>query len=84
MGRDTVNIMNHFSQFPAFVRFFPASLFGRIINIYKTPPPIPKRVDSVAKNIDQYFRQDLVKQAEKEDIVQDIEPGLPNETTIMV
>merc|ERR1712130_491673 len=50
----------------------------RIINIYKTPPPIPKRVDSVAKNIDQYFRQDLVKQAEKDDIVQDIEREILN------
>jgi len=37
----------------------------KVVKIYTTPPPIPKRVDSVAKNIDQYFKQDLVQQADK-------------------
>ena len=49
-----------------------------MVKIYTTPPPIPKRVDSVAKNIDHYFKHDLVKQAEKDDLVLQIEREILN------
>ena len=32
-----------------------------------TPPPIPKRVDSIAKNIDKYFDLKLVKRADEDE-----------------
>jgi hypothetical protein len=45
----------------------------KIVNQYQKPPPIPKRQDSVAKNIDKYFKLDLIKQADKDDFVHQIE-----------
>ncbi|CBY41312.1 unnamed protein product [Oikopleura dioica] len=34
---------------------------------YSTPPPIPKRIDSIAKNIDKYFDLKLVKRADEDE-----------------
>ena len=31
------------------------------------PPQLPKRTDSIAKNIDKYFNTDLLKKGEEED-----------------
>lgn len=50
----------------------------KVIEIYNNPPPIPKRVDSIARNIDQYFTKELVRQANKEDLVLQIEREILN------
>ena len=39
----------------------------RIIDSYKTPPPLPKRGDSIARNIEKYFNTDLIKKGEEDD-----------------
>ncbi|CAG5111867.1 Oidioi.mRNA.OKI2018_I69.chr2.g6138.t1.cds [Oikopleura dioica] len=39
----------------------------QICKNYSTPPPIPKRVDSIAKNIDKYFDLKLVKRADEDE-----------------
>ena len=39
----------------------------RLIDAYKTPPPLPKREDSIARNIEKYFNTDLIKRGEEED-----------------
>ena len=38
-----------------------------MIEIYKTPPPVPKRNDSIACNIEKYFNTDLIKKGEEDD-----------------
>ena len=44
-----------------------------IIKRYKTPPPLPKRTDSIARNIDKYFNTDLLKSGEAGEEKQDLE-----------
>ena len=39
----------------------------KVIKIYKTPPPVPKRADSIACNIEKYFNTDLIKKGEQDD-----------------
>ena len=39
----------------------------KVIEIYKTPPPVPKRNDSIACNIEKYFNTDLIKKGEEDD-----------------
>ena len=39
----------------------------KVIKIYKTPPPVPKRGDSIACNIEKYFNTDLIKKGEQDD-----------------
>ena len=44
-----------------------------IIKRYKTPPPLPKRTDSIARNIDKYFNTDLLKSGEAGEEKKDLE-----------
>ena len=38
-----------------------------VIEIYKTPPVVPKRNDSIACNIEKYFNTELIKKGEEDD-----------------